>query len=94
MALLEKPSGGFAEARRRDLVCTGWTPRAPLRLYKISHDEQAVTENTDSCRDAFAASGTRVPVIDVGERTYQGSRHLGANLAGTAMIVRWFAEIG
>ncbi|MFI0356444.1 hypothetical protein [Actinomadura sp. 9N407] len=93
-AMLREPSGRFAEALRRDEVCSGWTPRAPLRLYKISRDEQAVTANTDHCRDAFAASGADVPVVDVGERTYGESRHLGANVAGTAMIARWFATLG
>jgi hypothetical protein len=93
-AMLREPSGRFAEALRRDEACSGWTAGAPLRLYKISRDEQAVTANTDSCRDAFARSGTDVPVVDVGERTYGESRHLGANLAGTAMIVRWFGTIG
>jgi hypothetical protein len=93
LAMLANPEGRFAEALRRDEVCTGWVPRVPIRLYKISNDEQAVTANTDSCRAAFRASGRDVPVVDVGDATYGGSRHLGSNVAGTALIARWFAGI-
>jgi hypothetical protein len=91
--MLRAPEGRFAEALRQDAVCAEPPPRAPLRLYKISDDEQAVTANTDSCRAAFRAAGRDVPVVDVGERTYEGSRHLGATLAGTALAARWFAGL-
>ncbi|MFB4302967.1 alpha/beta hydrolase family protein [Actinomadura sp. NTSP31] len=93
-AVLRHPSGTFAEALRVDgEVCTAWTPRVPLRLYKITNDDQAVTANTDHCAAAFRARGVDAPVIDVGDQTYGGSRHLGSNLAGTAMVVRWFAGL-
>lgn len=32
-------------------------------------------------------------VVEVGDRTYGGSRHLGSNLSGTALVVRWFAGL-
>ncbi|MFD0690579.1 alpha/beta hydrolase family protein [Actinomadura fibrosa] len=93
-ALLRHPSGTLAAALRVDAeVCTAWTPRVPVRLYRISRDEQAATVNSDHCAAAFAARGAAVPVVDVGEKTYGGSRHLGANLAGTALAVRWFASL-
>ncbi|URN04380.1 hypothetical protein LUW74_14370 [Actinomadura madurae] len=92
--LLRHPSGTFAEALRVDAqVCTAWTPRVPVRLYKISDDEQAVDANTPACVAGFRARGADVPVVDVGDTVYEGSRHLGANLAGTAMIVRWFGAL-
>ncbi|MDL4820310.1 hypothetical protein [Actinomadura opuntiae] len=92
--VLRHPSGTFAEALRVDgEVCTAWTPRAPLRLYKITNDDQAVTANTDHCAAAFRARGLDVPVVDVGDKVYGGSRHLGSNVAGTAMVVRWFAGL-
>lgn len=93
-ALLEHPSGTFAEALRVDAeVCTAWTPRIPVRLYKMAGDEQAGTANTDHCAAGFRERGVTVPVVEVGERLYGGSRHLGSNLEGTARIVRWFGEL-
>jgi hypothetical protein len=92
--LLRHPSAAFAEALRVDAeVCTAWTPQIPVRLYKISDDEQATTVNTDHCQAALRTHGVDVPIIDVGDHTYGGSRHLGANLAGTAQIVRWFTDL-
>jgi hypothetical protein len=35
----------------------------------------------------------RVPAINLGTPDYQGSRHLGSNVAGTAQIVRWFLSL-
>ncbi|MFI0481458.1 alpha/beta hydrolase family protein [Actinomadura sp. 9N215] len=92
--LLRHPSGAFAEALRVDAeVCKTWTPRVPIRLYKISHDEQATTANTDHCASWLRRRGVDVPVVDVGDTVYGGSRHLGSNLAGTARIVRWFTAL-
>ncbi|TYC16971.1 lipase [Actinomadura syzygii] len=94
MDALRHPSGTFAAALREDAeVCTAWTPRVPVRLYKISEDEQAVTANTDQCAAWFAERGVRAPVIDVGDALHEGSRHLGSNVAGTARIVRWFSTL-
>lgn len=92
--VLRHPSGTFAEALRVDAeVCTAWTPRVPVRLYKMAGDEQAVTANTDHCAAAFRDRGAAAPVVEVGDRLYGGSRHLGSNLAGTARIVRWFGGL-
>ncbi|WUI04208.1 hypothetical protein OHR68_21200 [Spirillospora sp. NBC_00431] len=95
LTLLHHPTGTFAEALRVDAeVCTAWTPRVPLRLYKITRDEQATTVNTDHCAAWLRERGVDVPVIDVGDTLYEGSRHLGSNLSGTALIVRWFTTLG
>ncbi|MEU9024536.1 hypothetical protein [Actinomadura sp. NPDC048394] len=92
--VLRHPSGTFAKALQVDgEVCTAWTPRVPLRLYKITNDDQAVTANTDHCAAGFRARGVDAPVVDVGDKVYGGSRHLGSNLAGTALAVRWFAGL-
>ncbi|WP_203596669.1 hypothetical protein [Actinomadura bangladeshensis] len=92
--VLRHPSGTFAEALRVDAeVCTAWTPRVPVRLYAMAGDEQAPTANTDHCAAWFRGRGADVPVVDVGDRLYGGSRHLGSNLAGTARIVRWFSAL-
>jgi hypothetical protein len=34
-----------------------------------------------------------VPAGDLGTPDYQGSRHCGSNVAGTAQIVRWFLRL-
>jgi hypothetical protein len=94
MNLLRHPSGGLAAALRgTDRVCQGWTPNAPIRLYYATNDEQAVNANTFHCQAAFAASKTRGPKVNLGTPGYQGSRHLGSNVAGTARIVRWFLSL-
>lgn len=93
-ALLEHPTGALAAAlRTTDAVCTDWRPRAPVRLYMATGDEQATTENTEHCRAALARRGLDVPVIDLGEVDYKESRHLGSNVAATTAIVRWFGEL-
>ncbi|MFC7563915.1 hypothetical protein ACFQU9_11870 [Actinomadura namibiensis] len=88
------PRGRLAAALRQDAAAVmGWAPRVPVRLYKISDDEQAVTGNTDRLAAAFRARGVRAPVIDVGDRVYEESRHLGSNLTGTALTARWFRTL-
>lgn len=93
-ALLAHPTGALAEAlRTTDAVCADWAPRAPVRLYMASGDEQATTENTERCRSGLAANGVHAPVVDLGAADYHGSRHLGSNAAATPRIVRWFAAL-
>ncbi|GGV31596.1 hypothetical protein GCM10010182_63920 [Actinomadura cremea] len=94
LELLRSPSGAFAEGLRVDgEVCTAWTPRVPVRLYRMDGDEQAVTANTAACAAALRARGVRVPVVDVDDRLHEGSRHLGSNVAATGMVARWFAGL-
>jgi hypothetical protein len=94
MNLLRHPAGGLAAAlRSTDSVCTDWTPRAPIRLYYATNDEQAVNANTVHCQAAFAARGLPVPAVNLGTPAYQGSRHLGSNVAATAQIARWFLHL-
>lgn len=93
-ALLRHPSGGLAAALKIiSGVCAGWTPTAPVRLYMAAGDEQAVNANTWHCQAQFAASHSHVPVINLGTPGYQGSRHLGSNVAGTAQVVAWFLRL-
>jgi hypothetical protein len=92
--LLRHPSASFAKALKTvDGTCTGWIPRAPIRLYDSKGDEQAVTTNTDHCRTAFHKAGTAITVIDLGPTNYQGSRHLGTEVTGTAAVVTWFTHL-
>ncbi|MCF6526305.1 lipase [Streptomyces sp. JJ36] len=92
--LLSRPRGGLAEAlRAADRSCTGWAPRAPLRLYLTGGDEQAVEANTAHCRAAFRASGTSAGVVDLGPVEWRGSRHFGSHVAALSEIVRWFRSL-
>lgn len=92
--LLAHPTGPLAEAlRTTDAVCTDWAPRAPVRLYMATGDEEAVTANTEHCQAALRRNGVGAPVVDLGAVDYQGSRHLGSNVAATSAIVRWFGEL-
>ncbi|WAL66143.1 lipase [Amycolatopsis cynarae] len=92
--LLQHPTGPFLAALRvADSVCTDWTPRVPMRLYEATDDEQALTTNTDSCHAALAARGLEVPIVNLGTPDYDGSRHLGSAVAGTAATVRWFGQL-
>jgi hypothetical protein len=94
LAMLRTPTGALDRALREDRdVPMAWTPRVPIRLYKINGDEQAVTLNTAHYASRLRARGVKAPVIDVGGKTYGGSRHLGSNLSGTALIVRWFETL-
>src|SRR5690349_16063916 len=64
--LLRHPTGRLAEALRvADGVCTDWTPDVPIRLYKMSGDEQATTGNTERCAAALRSHGANVQVVDV-----------------------------
>ncbi|MFD0167059.1 lipase [Streptomyces decoyicus] len=92
--LLAHPTEPLAAAlRTTGAVCTDWAPIAPVRLYMATGDEQAVTANTEHCQEALRRNGTDAPVVDLGAVDYQGSRHLGSNVAATSAIVRWFGEL-
>jgi hypothetical protein len=94
LAMLRHPSGPFAAALNTDdSVCMNWAPAVPARLYLATRDEQAVNANTFHCQTAFAARGARIPAVNLGTPTYQGSRHYGSNVAATAQIVRWFRQL-
>lgn len=93
LALLRQPTGRFATALAvADSVCS-WTPTVPVRLYLADDDEQAVNANTADCVADLAAHGVTADVVDLGAPDYQGSRHLGSAVAGTADAVGWFTEI-
>lgn len=93
-ALIDNPTGPFAAALAvHDSTCTGWTPRAPVRLVVSSGDEQIVVGNATTCRASFAASGVDAPVVDAGDLVYDGSKHLGANIVGTANTLKWFKTL-
>lgn len=90
LKLLTNPSGPLAAAlREHDSTCSGWQPRVPARLIVSGGDEQVPKANATHCAAAF---GT-VPVVDVGDLSYEGSKHLGANIRGTAAVAAWFTSL-
>jgi hypothetical protein len=90
LKLLTDPSGPFAAAlRAHDSTCSGWRPRVPVRLIVSAGDEQVPTANAEHCAAAFRT----VPVIDVGDLEYEGSKHLGSNIRGTAAVATWFSGL-
>jgi hypothetical protein len=92
-AMLRHPAGALAAALAADSSACEWAPRVPTRLYLATDDEQVVNANTWHCQAAFAAHGARVTAVNLGAPDHAGSRHFGSNVAGTAQIVRWFAQL-
>ncbi|WP_103532341.1 alpha/beta fold hydrolase [Streptomyces sp. SM11] len=93
--LLARPRGGLADAlRETDSVCRDWAPRVPVRLYMAGGDEQATTANTAHCAASLRGSGVEAKVVDLGAVDFQGSRHLGSNVRGTAEVLHWFRQLG
>ncbi|GGM56175.1 alpha/beta hydrolase family protein [Dactylosporangium sucinum] len=89
LALLGTPSGRFAAAlAEHDASCTGYRSPVPTRLFAARTDEQVPVANSEHC-----AAVLRAPVVDTGTQEYQGSVHLGSNIAGTAQAVRWFLQL-
>ncbi|HLR83834.1 MAG TPA: hypothetical protein VK059_02735 [Nocardioidaceae bacterium] len=79
--------------RTADSVCKNWRPRRPIRLFVARDDEQAASANTSSCSHSFRESGATAPITRLGTPDYDGSRHLGSNVAGTAATMRWFLRL-
>ncbi|MEU9482402.1 lipase [Streptomyces decoyicus] len=91
--MLRHPAGRLASALQvADRTCA-WTPRVPVRLYAADADEQAANANTDHCEAALQSHGVSATVVNLGTPEFEGSRHLGSNVAGTAAIVRWFSRL-
>ncbi|MEV5575366.1 hypothetical protein AB0L06_35455 [Spirillospora sp. NPDC052269] len=82
-----------AELRTDGEVCKAWTPRMTVRFYKAEADEQATTLNTDHCVASLRERGVDPQVENLGKPLYQGSLHLGTNVAGTGKIVHWFSSM-
>ena len=89
LALLRNPSGPFAAALRiHASTCENWQPGVPVRLLVSNGDEQVLPANAEHC-----APGLRATVVNVGDLEYEGSKHLGSNIRGTATAVEWFSSL-
>ena len=76
-----------------DASCTGFRSQIPVRLFVSGADEQVPAANSEHCRAVRHSSGVDAQIVDVGNHELNGSTHLGANVEGTALAVRWFAEL-
>jgi hypothetical protein len=89
LAVLREPSGPFAAAlAEHDASCDGI--RAPVRLLVDRADEQVPIANSEYCAARLRAGS----VVDVGTHPYNGSAHLGSNIAGTSAALAWFRQLG
>jgi hypothetical protein len=89
LQMLRTPTGQLAAALRiADSTCTDWTPRAPIRLYIATADEQAANANSYHCQAALRSHGVDAPLVSVGDVD-----HLDSNRLGTAATVRWFLHL-
>jgi hypothetical protein len=87
--MLRNPTGSLAAALQvADSTCADWTPRAPIRLYLATADEQAPNANTYHCQTALRSHGVDTPIVNVGDVD-----HLDSNRLGTAATVRWFLQL-
>ncbi|MEU8117917.1 hypothetical protein AB0C21_04330 [Spirillospora sp. NPDC049024] len=85
---LDHPSGALLRAiRAADGTCD-WAPRAPIRLYGASADEQVTFGNTRNCVRALRAHGTRPQVVDYG--TGAGTDHFATLHRALPDTLRWF----
>lgn len=89
-AVLRHPTGQLAAAMHvHDAVCSSWTPRAPVRLYLASGDDQVANANTTQCEAALNQHDVNVKIVDVGNVD-----HFGSHRRATTAIVRWFRALG
>jgi hypothetical protein len=88
IAKLQHPTGVFAAMlRTADAVCTGWTPRVPVRLYAADGDTDVAFGNAVSCDRSLRAHGVDAPLVDVGPVT-----HIPSALRSYPLILRWFTS--
>jgi hypothetical protein len=89
LAVLREPSGPFAAAlAEHDASCDGI--RAPVRLLADRADEQVPVANSEYCAARLRAGA----VVELGTHPYNGSAHLGSNIAGTTAALAWFRQLG
>lgn len=89
MRMLQQPAGRFAAALHAyDSACTGWTPRAPVRMYYARGDREAVNANTVKCVAQFDHSGYAVPAVDLGPVD-----HTTSGAEGVVAAAHWFDSL-
>jgi hypothetical protein len=89
LQMLRHPTGPLAAALQvADSTCADWSPRAPIRLYIATADEQAPNANSYHCQAALRSHGVDAPIVSVGDVD-----HLDSNRLGTAAVVRWFGRL-
>ncbi len=66
-----------------------WTPRSPLRLYHCSGDQDVPFANSIVAREAFAARGAEVELVDPAP----GANHGGCVLPSLLDAMAWFESL-
>lgn len=64
LAAVRSDPGHPLRVALRDNDVTGFAPKAPLRLYHCSGDQDVLPANSVVARDRFAAAGVVVPLVD------------------------------
>ena len=85
LRLLQHPTGALKAALIRNSACTGWTPRAPVRLYAASGDTTVTQVNARHCRHAIRTRHGHVRLVQLGAVSHNVSDFL-----ALPKIVRWF----
>jgi hypothetical protein len=85
LRLLQHPTGALQTALIRNSTCTGWTPRAPVRLYAASGDTTVTQVNAQHCRQAIRTRHGDVRLVQLGAVSHDISDFL-----ALPKIVRWF----
>ncbi len=85
LRLLQHPSGAFRRALIRNSTCTGWTPRAPVRLYAARGDTTVTQVNAQHCLQTIRAHHGHARLVQLGAVSHNISDFL-----ALPKIVRWF----
>lgn len=69
-------------------LCNTWTPRAPVRLYAATGDEQVPFWNSLYCQAALQARGLAPMLVDLGD-----IGHLETNIAAPVRVLAFFRSL-
>ncbi|URN07451.1 hypothetical protein LUW74_31635 [Actinomadura madurae] len=85
---LRQPSGGLLRAFQAVDGTCDWAPRAPVRLYGATGDEQVSFANTRSCARTLHKHGKRPQVVDYGTNVH----HFDTLYRALPDTLRWFQK--
>jgi hypothetical protein len=88
LRLLQHPTAALRRALIRNSTCTGWTPRAPVRLYAASGDTTVTQANAQHCLQNIRTRHGHVRLVQLGAVSHDISDFL-----ALPKIVRWFQTL-
>ena len=86
LAALRADPGHPLRRALRDNDLTSWAPRAPVRLYHCSGDQDVVPANAVVARERMAALGVAVPLVD----PKTGANHGDCAQPALLLVKAWF----